>query len=121
MTERVKKYMAYIDSLIESNDPDTDWDEETARHLVQIKFFMHERFIHLIVTVLFALMAIMVLGIFLLSSEFSWPVMVLFLLIMVLLVPYVKHYYLLENSVQYMYVQYDRMLKASGKKAFFIK
>ena len=24
-----KKYMAYIDSLIESNDPDTDWDAET--------------------------------------------------------------------------------------------
>ena len=37
---------------------------------------------------------------------------------MVLLVPYIKHYHLLENSVQYMYEQYDRMLEKSGEDVF---
>ena len=30
--------------------------------------------------------------------------------LLVLLIPYVMHYYLLENSVQKMYEQYDRMM-----------
>ena len=37
---------------------------------------------------------------------------------MVLLVPYIMHYHLLENSVQYMYEQYDRMLEKAGIDAF---
>ena len=32
-------------------------------------------------------------------------------LMIVLLVPYVKHYYLLENGVQKMYRQYDALLE----------
>ena len=68
------------------------------------------------VTVLFALMEISVLTIII--SNFSIGVLVLFLLIMVLLVPYVMHYYLLENSVQYMYEQYDRINELAGILAF---
>ena len=37
--------------------------------------------------------------------------MLLALLILVLLIPYIKHYYLLENEVQKMYVQYDRIVQ----------
>ena len=33
--------------------------------------------------------------------------------LLVLLIPYVMHYYLLENSVQKMYEQYDRMMNKS--------
>ena len=33
------------------------------------------------------------------------------LVILILLVPYIRHYYILENEVQKMYVQYDRMLR----------
>jgi hypothetical protein len=35
--------------------------------------------------------------------------------IFVLLIPYINHYYLLENSVQRMYVQYDRMMEKQGE------
>jgi hypothetical protein len=35
----------------------------------------------------------------------------LIVMLFVLLVPYCMHYYLLENSVQHMYRQYDEMLK----------
>ena len=72
MADRIKQYMAYIDNLLESEDEDIDWDEEMKKHLVQIAFFAHERFIHLIVTVLFALISMMV---FLYAfSNFSIPI-----------------------------------------------
>ena len=32
-------------------------------------------------------------------------------LLMVLLIPYIRHYYILENEVQKMYAQYDRILE----------
>ena len=52
MADRIRQYMKYVDNLLESEDGSIDWDEEMKKHLVQIAFFAHERFIHLIVTVL---------------------------------------------------------------------
>ncbi len=77
--------------------------------MIQIAFFQHERLIHLIVTVTFALLTM--LGI--VTSLFiqQIPVLVLTLLFIVLLVPYVKHYYILENGVQELYKRYDYISK----------
>ena len=44
--------------------------------------------------------------------------LILALAFMVLLVPYIMHYHLLENSVQYMYEQYDRMMEKTGEGVF---
>lgn len=116
MADRIRQYMAYIDQLLESEEEDIDWEEEMKKHLVQTAFFAHERFIHLIVTVTFAILAFMV---FLYTfSNFTVPLLLLFLMIMVLMVPYIRHYFLLENSVQDMYEQYDKMLAKAGKNAF---
>lgn len=117
MTKRIKAYKAYIDSLLTNSSSNTDWDEQIDLHLKQIGFFMHERLVHLLVMILFAIMAFITLGLFLLT-EFSIPLLILFLLIMVLLIPYIQHYYLLENSVQYMYTQYDKMLELKGVNTF---
>ena len=115
MADRIRQYMAYVNQLLESEE-ELDWEEEMQKHLVQIAFFAHERFIHLVVTVLFALMTTMV---FLYTfSNFSIPLLLLMVLLLGLLVPYVKHYFLLENSVQDMYEQYDKMLAKTGKKSF---
>lgn len=116
MKARITAYMKYIDALISENAPGTDWETVIAQHLIQLNFFMHERFIHLIVTITFALMEVVVLT--LVVTQFSLFISLLFLLILVLLIPYVMHYYLLENSVQYMYKQYDALLKLQGKDAF---
>lgn len=116
MADRIKQYMTYVDNLLESEDEDIDWEDEARKHLIEIAFFAHERFIHLIVTVLFALMSIMV---FLYAfSNFSIPIALLILMLLVLLIPYIKHYFLLENSVQDMYEQYEKMLVKAGKKTF---
>lgn len=113
MAERIKKYLVYIDELLGSDDKDIDWEKEMKKHLVQIGFFAHERLIHLIVTVTFAILTVMA---FLYTiSNFSLAMLALIFALMCLMIPYIKHYYLLENSVQQMYEQYDRMQEKIGK------
>lgn len=105
MKKRILAYLAYIDSLLEQDN--ADWEKESKKHLVQIAFFAHERQVHLIVMALFAIAAI--ICILYLNFTGSIIILALTLAILILLVPYIMHYYLLENSVQRMYVQYDEM------------
>ncbi len=114
MAKRIKRYLAYVEGLLTKED--LDYEQELRKHLKQIDFFMHERLIHLIVTVLFALATLGSCIAFIVSEKLQ--ILILALALMVLLIPYIKHYYLLENSVQYMYEQYDRMLKKAGIQAF---
>jgi Flp pilus assembly protein TadB len=85
-------------------------------HLTQIAFFQHERFIHLIVTVTFALLEVLALLIAMICPGIS--AFCLVLIILVLLIPYIRHYYILENETQKMYEQYDRLCRY-GKEASF--
>ena len=83
--------------------------DKLKEHLTQISFFQHERLIHLIVTVTFALLEMLAILLNVISdSLFS---LLLPVVILILLVPYIRHYYILENEVQKMYVQYDRILR----------
>ena len=113
MGNKIRHYIKHIDNMLESDDYSTDWDNEIHNHLVMISFFSHERLIHLIVTALFALISIIVF--LYLLTNFSISIGILMLLLVFLLIPYIKHYYLLENSVQYMYEQYDKMLEKKSK------
>lgn len=107
MADRIRQYMAYVEKLLASEDEDINWEDEMKKHLIQIAFFAHERLIHLIVTVTFAILAFLV---FLYTiNNFSVSMLLLIAALMILLIPYIKHYFLLENSVQDMYEQYDRM------------
>ena len=135
MGERLKKYLKRTDELIEylgrmgeglkaegriseiaSGEQATVRNKEEFRKrvakekselLTQIGFFQHERLIHLIVTVLFALMTILV---FLLAvTNFAPWTGVLLMLLLVLLIPYIKHYWLLENGTQKLYEYYDKL------------
>lgn len=116
MADRIRQYLAYIDKLLESEDEKINWGEEMKKHLVQIAFFAHERLIHLIVTVTFSILTVMV---FLYTiGNFSIPLVLLILALMCLMVPYIRHYYLLENSVQDMYEQYDKMQVKAGNVSF---
>jgi Ca2+/Na+ antiporter len=114
MAKRIKRYLAYIDGLLERDD--VDFNKEIDKHCKQIEFFMHERLIHLIVMFLFALATVMSCLAFIISERIQ--ILALIVALMVLLIPYIKHYYLLENSVQKMYEQYDKMLEKAGIEAF---
>ena len=75
---------------------------------MKIEFYQHERLIHLLVTFLFAVMEVICLAV-LLGTVNLWA-LALMVLILVLLVPYIGHYYFLENSVQELYLIYDVIL-----------
>ena len=108
MRQRLVEYRKRIDELIDSKPDDVDWDDVIQEHLVQISFFQHERLVHLLVTLAFALME---LGSAVAAAVMPHPLTAaLMLLILVLLVPYIVHYYFLENETQKLYAQYDRLL-----------
>ena len=92
--------------------------EKLEEHLVQVGFFQHERLIHLIVTVTFALLEMLAIVLSVISD--SLFTLLLPVVILILLIPYIRHYYILENEVQKMYGQYDRMRNlqqtAAGEK-----
>ena len=112
MKKRILTYRKYIDFLLAS-DKQSDWKYIKQEHITQVAFFQHERLVHLIVTVTFAVLELLTVCAYVivvaLDSTLSFPLLILALLILVLLIPYIKHYYLLENEVQKMYVQYDRI------------
>lgn len=113
MEKRILNYRRYIDELLQKDNP--DWDEVIREHLIQVSFFQHERLIHLIVTVTFAILEVIVIG--LCVTAFSPGLGLLALALLVLLIPYIRHYYILENEVQKMYAQYDRMVLKRADKA----
>ena len=117
MEKRILAYRKRIDELLQREE--ADWEKVLEEHLTQITFFQHERLIHLIVTVLFAILEIMsILGIVLLTAidKGNIALSIMAILLLVLLIPYIRHYYILENEVQKMYVQYDELLKRVNEK-----
>ena len=106
MKKRIIAYRTKIDEILKSND-EIDWEKIMDEHLVQIGFYQHERLVHLLVTLAFALMEIATICT-LIATGYQYLVL-LAALLLILLIPYVFHYYTLENEVQKMYVQYDEI------------
>jgi hypothetical protein len=65
--------------------------------------------VHLLVTLAFALMGVTAIIVTYFTLEFV--MLLLSLLFLILLIPYIRHYYLLENETQKMYRQYDEILQ----------
>lgn len=110
MKERILNYVAETDKLIQSHKKVTK--ERLEYHLIQIEQFQHERLIHLIVTVFVGLLA-MAFFLFGLLIE-NIGLLIVFLALICLFIPYILHYYLLENNVQKLYTQYDELSKNKG-------
>ncbi len=111
MEKYLKEYIQELEMLTEvwnQTAPKAEQRSEIkANILTKISFFQHERFIHLVVTVTFALLTVLSLILcFLCDSLFIFVLPILFL---ILLIPYVRHYYILENGVQKLYHLYDRL------------
>ncbi|MCR5149531.1 MAG: hypothetical protein K6C35_11290 [Eubacterium sp.] len=114
MKRRILQYLRYIDGILEDNAKDEEyWENVIRKHKDQIAFFSHERLIHLIVFALVSVCTVISIMTFIVSGHVELiPLIVLFF---VLLIPYCAHYYLLENSVQKMYEQYDEMINKTEK------
>lgn len=113
MGDKLKNYISSLYQFINSGDEIVDAESFKAELLREISFWQHERLIHLMVVMLFALITIAVLLVLLFYA--SIPLLLLFVLLMVLLVPYIKHYYVLENGVQTLYVIYEEITRRTRK------
>lgn len=107
MEKRLKDYLAKMEELDTKSLSETERKQILEDLLLQIGFFQHERLIHLIVTVTFALLTMLSILGSLLMPQIS--LFVLTALFLVLLIPYIRHYYILENGVQELYRCYDKV------------
>ena len=114
MKDRIINYVEKIDKDLESIKDIKNIDEYIKEHLIQVKFFQHERLVHLFVMLAFVFlcMTTIILSIIQINCFFS----IISLILLVVLVFYIMHYFLLENKVQYMYAQYDKMLQEKHKR-----
>ena len=101
MKLKLNNYISELEDKLKNNKIEKDLDKEV---LTTIAFFQHERFVHLLVTVFVGISCIL----FLLGTlQFGIiGLFLLFLITLLLFIPYIFHYYYLENGVQKLYDLY---------------
>ena len=104
MGKYITSYVEMIDNLIKGDVSKDDLE----RHLIKINQFQNERLVHLIVLI-FTLMIFIISALFAILYE-NFICSIITILITFFVIPFVYHYFILENCVQYMYKQYDKML-----------
>ena len=95
MKERLTEYLKELEKSKNINKEEL---------LVNIKFFQHERLVHLIVTVFVGIATLIFFGLGLIVESIG--LLVLGLITTILFTFYIFHYYFLENSVQKLYDYY---------------
>jgi len=103
----MKNYLNQIDKQTQGELSADDKKVLKENLLVQIGFFQHERIIHLIVTVTFAISTVISLMCVIISQSIIMSVFLILLL--ALLIPYIRHNYILEKGVQKLYEYYDKL------------
>lgn len=107
MLKKLNDYELELWDMVDLGQPLTA--EQLLSVRTHISFFQHERLVHELVMILFALLTVG--GIFFLIVVSDFAVVALDVLFFALLVPYIKHYFGLENGVQRLYDLYERLEK----------
>ncbi|MDD2483263.1 MAG: hypothetical protein PHE32_01140 [Candidatus Shapirobacteria bacterium] len=100
MIDYLNQQLKEINEKIKSGESQ-NWKLILEHHREAIKFMQHERLIHLLVTLAFGILFVISMMFSLVCS--SWLLMVVDFLLLILLVPYIFHYFRLENGVQKLY------------------
>ena len=113
MKKYVKQVMdavrKYIDEEMK-NAPEEKTREVLAEFEQKISYFQHERLIHLLVTLAFAIFLLFeIFTLFVMPIDFIVAGILLVCLFLGLTIGYIMHYYFLENSVQKMYHMRDEI------------
>jgi len=101
MIKFLKKYTKEIEEILEGDGKKTDWKRVLNNHHRTIGFMQHERLIHLLVTLAFGVKFLIAM-----IATLFYPNIVLLIIdgiLLVLVVPYIFHYFRLENGVQKLY------------------
>ena len=108
MTEYLTAYMKSTEERLGKCSTLAEWQKLFDEHKDKIAFMQHERIVHFLVTMMFALILTILICTLLFTQNLA--VLVLVTIMVVLIAFYIKHYYFLENTVQKMYKVYDAML-----------
>ena len=105
MERKLKEYTRFIESEAKNSSPNL-----RDYHKVMVEQFQHERLVHLIITLFFALFVLIVfivtLGLFITLPNTVWGNILMWSaafttsILLVITLFYVRHYYRLENGVQ---------------------
>ena len=114
MGNKLKAYIKDLQILLEEESEIENIPLLKKELLVEIGFWQHERLIHLLVTILFALLTMSVFVLILFYHTIG--VLLLLLAMLSLLVPYIRHYFILENGVQTLYVFYEELTRREHSK-----
>jgi len=101
MEAYLKRHEAFIRGQLASAGDGADWAGLARFHRAQIAYVQHERLVHRLVTLFFGLSALLTLLFIVLHPHVLMGL--LLLLLLGLLVPYLVHYYRLENGIQRWY------------------
>ena len=98
----MKKHERYLKEMLEKNTDEEKLRELLAYHDKQIQWMQHERFVHLIVMLFVCLFTLLSFGFTVIIT--STPSIILSVVLLILSVAYIIHYYQLENGVQKWYL-----------------
>jgi len=107
MISYLKVHEKMIRELLAKNDEKTDWKKISDMHERKIQYFQHERLVHLLVMITTSLATLFSFFFTFALNIPAFPIITLVLLLLSL--AYVVHYFKLENGVQRLYTLSDRI------------
>ena len=107
MDKQITEHYQIVIKRLETAKSQTDLAELARYHRTRVQEFQHERLIHLLVTFFFAGLFLASLAAFLATAAMGLAMNCLLgllaLILFVLELAYIRHYYQLENGVQRLY------------------
>ncbi len=121
MEDKIREYEAFIKNKTSEPIGPIERVKLAEYHKEMVQNFQHERLIHLIVTLFFSGIALVLLGF--LAYDIAYygfalellPFYALTVIVVILSGFYIKHYYFLENHVQGLY-KYYKILRLKNEK-----
>ena len=103
MKKQIEEYIKEVEEKIYKNEITQEYKKDMLNY---ISFYQHERLIHLIVTLFVGICAI----IFFLAMLYfeKLTITIIFIILIILFIPYIFHYYFLENNIQKLYTLYKK-------------
>ncbi len=111
MTKQIREYLDMLERFFREEHSEAELLKMKAEMLQRIAFYSHERLVHLIITMSFAVFFMLALMMCFMVKNVG--LVILAVLLLVMLAAYIKHYYFLENYVQKMYLYYYKLEKIS--------
>ncbi|MCR5301019.1 MAG: FUSC family protein [Lachnospiraceae bacterium] len=99
-----REHEQYVSRMMNEDLEAAELRQLRELHEKKLAWLMHERLIHLIVLLITVILTLFSLALLMFLPETAPASLVMFLIVFVLLIFYVRHYFFLENTVQRWYM-----------------